>query len=312
MSFEKGQTSTGSLQSASGDCLPKTVNGNYVAGKALNDSNSIVLTVNVTKAGRYTVSTDTVNGYYFKSSGNFTTVGANTVQLKGFGTPITTGNDNFVVVYDTSACSINITVTGSSSGGDTTSGEYFPLTQNSFWTYDDGLGGDTLKTTVTGTASLGGNTYQKFITTYQSGPPNDSSFYRKDNSTGFYYNYVDTSEFSGYGITFKQPGLDLLFLKSSLTTGATWNSDFNATFNGIPVVFRFKYTCTNASAVKTVNGQNFTNLYQITLVLQLGMAGSFQDVSTGVDFYYAKGIGLIQIADPASGDEQNIRYWKVF
>lgn len=112
-SFETGTTpSAGLLQeNASGDCLPKTVNGIYVEGTALKaDSNYIDVQVNVTKAGSYTVYTDTVNGVYFRATGTFTSTGINTVRLKGNGTPVNDGISNFTVTYTTSSCLVPVTI----------------------------------------------------------------------------------------------------------------------------------------------------------------------------------------------------------
>lgn len=421
VSYELGQKSKGALQDSTGNCLPKTVNGTYSANKALTDSNSIDVTVTVAQTGTYAITTDTINGYYFKVSGKFTSTGPAIVRLKGYGKPLSEGLNNFTVQYDSSSCIVPVTVLagGGSSGGtavyalqdssgncmnDTVSGtyiqgialttaekvviqvnvttvgtwsistaavdgflfsgsgtftttgvqtitlagsgtpaasgaqifslntgtsvcsfvitvaagastssnDYFPLTQNSYWTYDLGTAGsDTSKRTVSGTSVKNSNTYQQFITTFQSGPPNDTSYYRKDNATGFYYNYVDTSAFSGSGASFSQPGLDILFLKNNLTTGAIWNSDFNATASGVPITVRFNFTCTNASATLSVNGNTFTNVYQITLQAQIGTGGVFSNTGNPSDFYYAKGVGLIKIPDPLNGNKV-IRYWQVF
>lgn len=113
-SFELPNTpAEGSLQDdASGDCLPKTVNGTYAVGQALVPTvHSITVTVNVTKTGTYTVYTDTVNGYYFRTTGTFTTLGANTVTLRGNGTPFAPGTNNFVVNFGGTVCDIQVTVT---------------------------------------------------------------------------------------------------------------------------------------------------------------------------------------------------------
>lgn len=114
LSFELGNTpSKGSLTSdITGDCLPKTVNGTYGAGIPLvPTTNTITVQVNVGRTGTYTVSTDTINGYFFRTTGTFTTLGANNVTLRGNGTPFAAGIDNFVVRYDTTICDIQVTVT---------------------------------------------------------------------------------------------------------------------------------------------------------------------------------------------------------
>ncbi|MFZ9386645.1 MAG: hypothetical protein ACO25B_02085 [Chitinophagaceae bacterium] len=103
----------GSLQDdVSGDCLPKTVNGVYAVGQALiPTTNSLTVAVNVTKTGIYTISTDTVNGYFFRATGSFSTLGITNVTLRGNGTPITLGTNNFVVSFDSTFCDIQVTVT---------------------------------------------------------------------------------------------------------------------------------------------------------------------------------------------------------
>ena len=54
-----------------GNCLPITVAGTYIKGQNLGDSNYLEVTVNATAPAPYTIITDTVNGYSFKSSGSF-------------------------------------------------------------------------------------------------------------------------------------------------------------------------------------------------------------------------------------------------
>src|SRR5688572_30174023 len=75
VSFELdgASNSSGSLQSdGAGDCLPKTVQGVYEVGKALDPAtNFIDVQVNTTTAGNYRIYSDTVNGISFQANGNF-------------------------------------------------------------------------------------------------------------------------------------------------------------------------------------------------------------------------------------------------
>lgn len=115
-SFEGGAgPSEGLLQDGgTGDCLPKTVAGTYVAGTLLDGAvNYIEVQVDVTLAGSYVITTDTINGIYFRGTGVFTATGLNTVRLKGNGTPAAAGVHNFIVSYGTSGCSIAVTTAGS-------------------------------------------------------------------------------------------------------------------------------------------------------------------------------------------------------
>ena len=145
LSFEGNNSpAEGTLQEdVSGDCLPKTVNGTYVAATPLvSTTNTISVQVNVTRTGSYVVNTDTVNGYYFRASGNFTTLGLTTVTLRGTGTPFVEGTNNFRVSFGGTVCDIQVTVLPAGSGGPAV----FTL---------GGAGGACTPSTVNGTYGLG-------------------------------------------------------------------------------------------------------------------------------------------------------------
>ena len=317
ISQEYGSQAKGSLQNTAGDCLPKQIGGTFAANRALNDSHYLEVTVNVGSSGPYTITTDTINGYSFKGTGVFANTGASTIRLKGSGRPSVAGTNNFTVVFDTSFCQVAVTVLPAGSGGGgqnppPTSTDYFPTTLNSWWSYDDGAGSDTFKMTNIGPVTLGGTSFQRFVFRDEAGDPVDTTYYRKDASTGFYYESLDTTGF-GPELVFTTPRLNVLFLKNTVATNETWNSDFAATSSlaPVPVTLRFGYTVINANASVTVNGKNFTNVYHIRWMPQLGAAGQFQNLLPApVDFYYAKGIGQIRVAE-GSSTLQAIRYWQV-
>lgn len=116
-SFEIGKAALGSLLSSGGECLPKTVGGSYKAGQALGDTNYIDVTINITQIGNYTVSSDTLNGYSFKISGNASSTGDVVVRLKGTGTPVNSGVNNFTIRFDGSTCIVPVTVASSTTSG---------------------------------------------------------------------------------------------------------------------------------------------------------------------------------------------------
>ncbi|MGZ3849615.1 MAG: hypothetical protein ACXVKI_10765 [Flavisolibacter sp.] len=305
-----GGTAVYSLDAGSGSCTGFTVSGAYTQGGPLTAANTVTLSVNVSTPGSWVVSTTSVTGFSFSGSGNFTSPGTQTIVLKGSGTPSATGLQTFMVGVGASSCSFGVTVGGGGNPPPGTGGVYFPLTSASWWSYDDGKGSDSIKTTVTGTGQFLGNTYQRLITNDATGPI-DTSYYRKDNATSFYYRYMDTSDFSGLGIVFPQAGLDVLFLKDALSTGAVFTSDHPGVLGGTtPVTIRFVNTVMDANAAVTINGQNFTNVYKIELKIQAGVAGSFQDISlVPLLYYFARDIGLVRITDGT--DYQDIRHWKI-
>jgi hypothetical protein len=106
-----GGPSQGTLQDGgTGDCLPKTVSGTYVAGTALNPAtNYIEVQVHVTKSGPYIITSDTLNGISFKTSGVFSDTGLVTVRLLGAGTPQSVGGSTFTITYGSSSCAVTVT-----------------------------------------------------------------------------------------------------------------------------------------------------------------------------------------------------------
>ena len=114
VSFEQGNStaSVGSLSvDASGNCLGAVVSGTYFKDTAIKASNYVDVSVQVDTAGSYTISSDTVNGYYFKATGTFSATGAQTVKLIGGGKPLAVGTNIFTVTYNGTVCEFTVTVT---------------------------------------------------------------------------------------------------------------------------------------------------------------------------------------------------------
>lgn len=83
------------------NCANIVVNGTYLKGTALSDSEYIEVSVNVAKKGSYAISTTRKNGIIFSSTGVFSSAGPQTVKLMGSGTP--TVNFNFDVTLVTNS-----------------------------------------------------------------------------------------------------------------------------------------------------------------------------------------------------------------
>ncbi|HMG67499.1 MAG TPA: hypothetical protein VK588_07430 [Chitinophagaceae bacterium] len=119
-SFEKGfvAASAGSLQSGTtGDCLGSLVSGVYKKDTALNSTNYVDIKIDVTKTGSYLVSSDTINGFFFRATGTFDSIGVNTVRLPANGKPIAAGTNIFTVTYDSTECTFSIPTLDGSTGG---------------------------------------------------------------------------------------------------------------------------------------------------------------------------------------------------
>ena len=105
------------LGANAGACTPFTPSGNYVKDTALNTTNFVTVTVNITTTGTYSISTNTVNGYFFSATGIFANTGSQTVKLYGVGKPVAAGTDNFTATAGTSTCTFSITVMATAPAG---------------------------------------------------------------------------------------------------------------------------------------------------------------------------------------------------
>jgi hypothetical protein len=116
-------TAQGSLYDATGNCMSDSVVGTYYNGiTPSQDTNYVLVKVNVTVAGTYNITSDVQNGVYFADSGYFTTTGIDTVKLFPVGTPIIPGTNQYTISFDSTTCYFNVTTndsTGHSTGGTT-------------------------------------------------------------------------------------------------------------------------------------------------------------------------------------------------
>jgi len=70
------------------NCDAIVVHGSYTQGVALDASDYLTVTVNVTKAGSYTFSGNTSNGYGFTTQGTVLTTGSQSILVPGQGKPV--------------------------------------------------------------------------------------------------------------------------------------------------------------------------------------------------------------------------------
>lgn len=77
------------------ECNLITVEGEYMIGQVLRDTHKMILEVNVTSTGYWSIATNTINGYSFRGSGMFDAPGVQQIVLLGTGTPLTAGTNLF-------------------------------------------------------------------------------------------------------------------------------------------------------------------------------------------------------------------------
>jgi endonuclease G, mitochondrial len=98
------------LLDASGNCNPIRVEGTYIVGTALQPTNRLVFTINVTTPGTYSISISSGNGYGFTASGSFIAKGEQLLIIPGSGTPANSAINNLSLTSQGSTCSFDITV----------------------------------------------------------------------------------------------------------------------------------------------------------------------------------------------------------
>jgi hypothetical protein len=149
----------GTLQDSTVNCQNVFVNGNYTVDR-LNDSNYIVVTVNIISPGKYYIYTDTANGFWFADSSIVLSTGTQNIKLKGYGKPILPVDANFVITFGSSACQFTIPYNTA------VIGNYCPTTAGCYCTYNDSQLNDTITTralSVLPNVANTGQTYAIFI-----------------------------------------------------------------------------------------------------------------------------------------------------
>jgi hypothetical protein len=290
-----GVSAVGTLKDTLGDCQPIVVNGRYISDSTLKDSNYVLIQVNITSVGSYNIFSDIQNGYSFSDSGYFSAIGLQTVKLKGVGKPIVATVSDFTVTFRNSSCTFRVPSTGTS-GGNTTppiqSGDYFPTTTNSFWSYKLDVTGDSLLfTVVPNDVNISGVAYRPFKIT--SGSNSDSLFYRK--GSGSYNEYGDI-DFLG-ALDSVGEYIDYIFLKDNVPLNATWESaEINAKSGGVTGKAKAKFTIAGKNIQYTINGILVDSIIKIQRELLFKPNGGTSFTSLNTMFpYYAKKKGLLLI-----------------
>lgn len=156
--------------------------------------------------------------------------------------------------------------------------DYSPLTAGSTWTYQTTAGPNyTLTATNRDTVAMG-RTYR--VLTNSAGPNN----YRAKSGADYYRFGV----VPGFGAN----GFEELYLKDGQALNAIWQATQTINVPGVPVpvTATLKYTLKEQGISRTVAGKAFANVQHVRLDVSVALVGSVG----GGDFYYAKGVGLIE------------------
>jgi hypothetical protein len=280
------------LQGAPGKCMNDSVIGTYVKHIGLDTFSKVSIEVNVISTGRFNIKTNLVNGYSFSGAGMFTTTGIQLITLYAEGAPVNAGTDVFNVNAGTSSCSFEVTVLADYIIVNST--DYFPLTEGSYWNYDDLLTtGNIIKRTINGDSAVNDTTYSIMDETDNYGITTQSLF---TNINDNYFEYARADKYTSSFQYAKAHFTHLLFLNKNIHTGDYWESpEFrdDATFNQV-IVLKYGYKCLKSDAVVTVNGKAFANVCIIEMRPQIhALKNPWGYTNEIYTYYYAKGIGLI-------------------
>jgi hypothetical protein len=297
LSVETGATfgglAIGSIKDSSGNCLPISVVGTYKVDATLTDSSYVFVQVKVTTPGNYKIVSDSMNGYFFRDSGFFSTTGLQTIKLKAKGKPVAAIQSFFTIGYGIGFCSF--TVAATSGGGGTTPivpiGDYFPTTTGSNWSYTFNLTQDTLRFTVASTnTTVGVNSYRNFIVTDASN--NDTALYRK--GSGLYYEYGNIDFLGALDSVFNS--IEFIFLKDIEVVGGTWeSSEVGAKSGGVNGKAKLKFTILGKNVTKVVNGNNVDSVITVQRQIMFQPTGGNFSVFNTMIVSYAKNKGLLLI-----------------
>lgn len=101
------------LGGAPNNCTGATLSGAFDIGVPMNSSNSVVITVNVSSVGSYSITTANLVGIVFSATGVFTSLGTQNVTLFASGTPNNSGVYVFPILNNAGgSCSFTVSISG--------------------------------------------------------------------------------------------------------------------------------------------------------------------------------------------------------
>lgn len=287
--------SAGALGTSTDTCTGAIVSGTYRKGATVTGANTVTVTANVTTVGTYTIYSDTIKGIYFRGTGTFANTGAQSVVIPALGTPTDSGTVRFRIRYGTSSCTFRVKIDTASGTSNPTvivippTGDYFPITTNSNWSYNSNDSGSTIVSDTsyvvsTGTTSvISSNTYNWFLT--NDGTVLDTTYYRK--ASGNYFTAEDlTAMFSTGGVVVAT------FLKDNVAQGATWTDNFNISFNGLPATIRFDNSILAKAVAATAGGVSSTDVIKVGTNISIVAFGAATPYIY-LESWFARGGGLI-------------------
>ena len=274
--------------------------GAYAVGTPTDASDYVLISLAVTTPGAYSITQTLPNGITYSGTGNFTTLGNQTIQLQASGTPSLAGVTTFALVFSNgvSGCTLQMWVAAPQAvftlGGP--GGCVNPVVSGTYQT------GTFLNTTnnvlITVNVTTVGAYYISTDSTNGIGFSASGTF----TATG-----PQTVLLTGYGVP-NSPGTQVLTTMANGVTGCTFSVDVIPGANGTFIFQGAPGTCTSYNLAGTYtagvpcNGQNgvallvdvtATGTYSIATNLENGMTFAAEGTFTtlGVQTVYLPALG---------------------
>lgn len=296
----QGPVSSGVLGDDQGNCTPATIEGNYKQGTPMNPDNLAQVQVTISEAGSYHIFTDAVNGITFSASGVFTTTGPQNVTLEASGTPAFSGDQQFIVHYGNNQCAFTINFLP----GAAPSGDYYPTTVNTNWTFSDFTGSQYFKVvsgakTVSGTPfSIIGNFSSPQATTFDT-----ARLIAKGN--GNYFEYIN---YNDYFPMDEETSAATIILKDNVAQGTTWNGPtISGTVSGTDFSYYARFTILEKAVAVNLGGFSFPDVIKVKVELFSGSTS----LTMSAESWYAKNVGPIY-EKSFSGNINEITNYQIF
>ncbi|GLB51644.1 hypothetical protein NBRC110019_06830 [Neptunitalea chrysea] len=218
---------------------------------------------------------------------------------------------------------VNVTTISCSNDDDTTAEDpqvedptsnYFPLALNNTWNYDF-TGGDDLVIDLYSTLTHNGNTFYitDFINPVDGGDMIQG--YRVDGSTYYGYNGETTIDYdySGFSTTATIDPAEFVFfndtmeVNESITTTVAAPTEISALGISVDTTTNFEFIATvvGKDLEMTVNGEMYTDVIKVYLVVNADISGSI--VTEELYYYFANNVGPIQL-ESSLGDYTLLTY----
>lgn len=209
----------------------------------------------------------------------------------------------FVSIGITS-CS-NSDSSGSSDG--TSTGNYWPLAVNNYWTYDVD-GSDTNTLSISGTDVFGGTTYYKINDDSVDPSLDINTWITKKGAT--YYTKIGDITISQDGLVLTVKGYEIPAFKDNLAVNSTWSGTISSkmTFSymgetgSYPITEKYTGTILEKGTSVTIHGEIYDNVIKASLKEDVTIEG--ETTTTLTTTWFAEGVGPIKQTLTSDGETQ--------